>query len=226
MILKRGMPLGGVKQKADMLGLNPDALDHPDTPAPVLDASSTGQRAREVERARKRARTIPRVRTFDRAHKDGAVTLSRLVVHEDHRGLGLGGALTLAGAAYCAELGAETIVGMARTQSLVSYYEALGAVSNAEGVSPMPSRSTQQRPMQRSLALTPEEGRGGAAAAGGGSRGGGGGGGGGAEAELEVGSASKWAERSMTLELGGRDDASMAAVRRRLAATSPRIAIR
>ena len=92
-------------------------------------------------------RRIPKKQPSDEKsiENGGTVTLSRLVVHPSHRSRGIGGALTAAGTARCAELGADAIKGIARTASLIAYYKKLGATTVSFAESGMPSSSWGRR---------------------------------------------------------------------------------
>ena len=140
-MLKYGLPPNAVKQKLAWANLNPDAINRPDAPAPRPVATATPKRK------------LPKVKTFDSWTEDkgGCVSLSRLVVKLEHRGLGLGGALTLLGAAHCAELGATLITGLARSAALISYYEDLGAVSLANSTENVVSPRWMERKMVAKL---------------------------------------------------------------------------
>ena len=104
-MMARGMPLFAARKKAQLRGLNPDALDAPDEPAPKPGPKRTPS-SRLPRVAAGKGVTLPR---------DGCVTMSHLVVHADHRRQGIGGALARVGAAYLAERGADAAFGMART---------------------------------------------------------------------------------------------------------------
>ena len=124
-MIKCGIPLGAVKQSVKTAGLHPDTMDRPDAPAPVTPDLTPDLTQRRSD--------IPKVKTSDIwTHQSNSVVLSRLVVDADHRGQGLGKALTLVGAAHCAELGASRVLGMARSKELIAWYTGMGAVASME----------------------------------------------------------------------------------------------
>jgi hypothetical protein len=133
-MMARGMPLFAARQKAQLRGLNPDALDAPDEPAPKPGPKRTPSSC------------LPRVAVGGGVTlpRDGCVTMSHLVVHADHRRQGLGEALARVGAAYLAARGADAAFGMARTTALIAYYERLGA---AAAFGNAPGGATMQRYM-------------------------------------------------------------------------------
>ena len=133
-MMARGMPLFAARKKAQLRGLDPDALDAPDEPAPKPGPKRTPSSC------------LPRVAAGGGVTlpRDGCVTMSHLVVRGDHRRQGLGGGLARVGAAYLAERGADAAFGMARTPALIPYYAQLGA---AAAFGNAPGGATMQRYM-------------------------------------------------------------------------------
>uniref|UniRef100_A0A7S1FZ58 N-acetyltransferase domain-containing protein n=1 Tax=Corethron hystrix TaxID=216773 RepID=A0A7S1FZ58_9STRA len=122
-MIEAGVPIDAVKQSVQMAGLHPDAMYHPEAPAPVVDPYTT-----------QRQLDIPKVKTCDAwLDQSSAVVLNRLVVKAKHRSRGLGKALTLVGVAHCSELGASRVLGTARSKELIGWYMRMGAVASIEG---------------------------------------------------------------------------------------------